>query len=118
MGGVKNFARFFSKCNWTINVQNLGAYGEDLDGLTKAIREHDPLFDPKGVVEQNKPTAAGACPPYFIYVDHGRREVNMYIRGLNLMHRYDYETLLNNRKGEKVRQSERLLSWLSMEEVT
>lgn len=82
-------------------IMNLGAYGEDLAGLTKAIREHDPLFDPKGVVQQNKPTTAGACPPYFIYVDHGRREVSMYIRGLNLMHRYDYEALLNNRKGEK-----------------
>lgn len=78
-------------------------------GLTKAIKEHDPLFDPKGVVDFQKPRASDACPPYFIYVDHGRKEVSMYFRGLNLMHRQDYVTLLSNRKGEKVRQPERLL---------
>lgn len=52
----------------------------------------------------------GACPPYFIYVDKERQEVSMYIRGLNLMHREDYKVLLNNRRGEKVLQPERLLS--------
>lgn len=83
-------------------MQNLGAYGEDLDGLSKAITEHDPLFDRKGVIDFQKPTAPGACPPYYIYVDHGHKEVSMYIRGLNLMHRQDYIALLNNRRGEKV----------------
>ncbi|KAG0581838.1 hypothetical protein KC19_3G013800 [Ceratodon purpureus] len=82
-------------------ILNLGAYGEDLNGLSKAIKEHDPLFDPKGVVDFQKPTAHGACPPYFIYVDHALKEVSMYIRGLNLMHRQDYISLLNNRRGEK-----------------
>lgn len=82
-------------------ILTLGAYGEDLDGLTKAIKEHDPLFDPKGVVDFQKPTAPGACPPYFILVDHEHKEVSMYIRGLNLIHRPDYVALMNNRRGEK-----------------
>jgi len=84
-----------------------------LAGLTKAIKEHDPLFDPEGVVDFQKPKAAGACPPYFIYVDHNHKEVSMYIRGLNLLRRHDYESLLNNRKGEKVRQPERFLVHLN-----
>ena len=87
---------------WIFNSQTLGAYGEDLDGLSKAIKEHDPLFDVKGVVDFQKPRHPGACPPYFIYVDHGRKEVNMYIRGLNLIHEQDYIALMNNRRDEKV----------------
>jgi len=59
------------------------------------------MFDPKQVLDFKHPKEAGACPPYFIYVDHEHREVSMYIRGLNLIHRQDYVALMNNRKGEK-----------------
>lgn len=82
-------------------IMNLGAYGNDKKGLTKDINEHDPSFEPNGVVDFQRPSMPGACPPYFIYVDKERQEVSMYIRGLNLMHREDYKVLLNNRRGEK-----------------
>lgn len=84
-------------------MQVLGAYGNDMDHLIKPIREHEPQFDSKWVVDLQSPNAAGACPPYFIYVDHENKEVSMYIRGLNLLHRRDYVVLFKNRKGEKVR---------------
>ena len=113
--GFVNFVAFYRAMFTEVDrwLQALGAYGEDLDGLTKAIKEHDPLFDPKGVVDFQKPTAPGACPPYFILVDHEHKEVSMYIRGLNLIHRPDYVALMNNRRGEKVRQPERLLGHLN-----
>ncbi|XP_024356849.1 uncharacterized protein [Physcomitrium patens] len=82
-------------------VRILGAYGNDIDGLIKPIREHEPQFDSRFVVDLQSPKAPRACPPYFIYVDHRYKEVSMYIRGLNLLHRRDYVVLLKNRKGEK-----------------
>ena len=86
----------------TLLFQTLGAYGKDLEALAKDIQEHDPMFDPKQVLDFKHPKEPGACPPYFIYVDHEHREVSMYIRGLNLIHRQDYVALMNNRMGEKV----------------
>lgn len=91
-----------SFCNLSACLQNLGAYGNDMKGLTKPIRKHEPQFDSKGVVDLQCPTDVGACPPYFIYVDHEYKEVSMYIRGLNLLHRRDYVVLFKNRKGDKV----------------
>jgi hypothetical protein len=82
-------------------IRNLGAYGNDMKGLTKPIRKHELHFDSKGVVDLQCPTDVGACPPYFIYVDHEYKEVSMYIRGLNLLHRRDYVVLFKNRKGDK-----------------
>lgn len=73
-----------------------------MDELVKPIRKHEPHFDCKGVVDLQQPTGAGECPPYFVYVDHEYKEVAVYIRGLNLLHRRDYVALMNNRKGEEV----------------
>jgi hypothetical protein len=73
-----------------------------MDELVKPIRKHEPHFDYKGVVDLQQPTGAGECPPYFVYVDHEYKEVAVYIRGLNLLHRRDYVALMNNRKGEEV----------------
>ncbi len=83
-------------------IQVLGAYGTDMDSLEKAIKEHDPSFNAQNVVAFEHPSEPGGCPPYFVHVDHERKEVGMYIRGLNLLHHQDYITLMNNRKGEKV----------------
>ncbi|CAK9217364.1 unnamed protein product [Sphagnum troendelagicum] len=85
--------------NW--EQQILGAYAKNLEELTKLIREHHPTFDPHGVVEFQHPQEHGACPPYFIYLSHERKELAMYIRGLQLLHRQDYVTLMNNRKDEQ-----------------
>ncbi|CAM6007345.1 unnamed protein product [Sphagnum balticum] len=85
--------------NW--EQQILGAYAKNLEELTKLIREHHPTFDPHGVVEFQQPQEHGACPPYFIYLSHERKELAMYIRGLQLLHRRDYVTLMNNRKDEQ-----------------
>ncbi|CAK9215057.1 unnamed protein product [Sphagnum troendelagicum] len=79
----------------------LGAYAKNLEELTKLIREHHPTFDPHGVVEFQHPQEHGACPPYFIYLSHERKELAMYIRGLQLLHRQDYVTLMNNQKDEQ-----------------
>lgn len=95
--------RVFPMYNVNASLQILGAYGNDIDGLIKPIREHEPQFDSRFVVDLQSPKAPRACPPYFIYVDHRYKEVSMYIRGLNLLHRRDYVVLLKNRKGEKVR---------------
>ncbi|KAH9570759.1 hypothetical protein CY35_02G057900 [Sphagnum magellanicum] len=85
--------------NW--EQQILGAYAKNLEELTKLIREHHPTFDPHGVVEFQHPQERGACPPYFIYLSHERKELALYIRGLQLLHRQDYVTLMNNRKDEQ-----------------
>ncbi|XP_073385649.1 uncharacterized protein [Physcomitrium patens] len=92
---------FFNVQSLNASLQILGAYGNDIDGLIKPIREHEPQFDSRFVVDLHRPKAPRACPPYFIYVDHRYKEVSMYIRGLNLLHRRDYVVLLKNRKGEK-----------------
>lgn len=84
-------------------IQVLGAYAKDLKGLTKDIQGQYPKFQPDGVVAFEHPKGkAGMCPPYFIHVDHVRKEVGMYIRGLKLVSRTDYVALLANRKGEQV----------------
>ena len=96
----------------SICVQVLGAYGNDINSLLKPIRAHEPLFDSKFVVDLQSPKVSSACPPYFIYIDHENKEVSMYIRGLNLLHRRDYVELFKNRKGEKVRIFGELLKFL------
>jgi hypothetical protein len=72
-----------------------------MGSLEKAIKEHDPSFNAQNVVAFEHLLEPGGCPPYFVHVDHERKEVGMYIRGLNLLHRQDYITLMNNQKGEK-----------------
>lgn len=86
-----------------------------MKSLIEPIRVHEPQFDSKWVVDLQSPKATGACPPYFIYLDHDNKEVSMYIRGLNLLHRRDYVVLFNNRKGEKVRSLQNLFLRFSEE---
>ncbi|KAI5071035.1 hypothetical protein GOP47_0013286 [Adiantum capillus-veneris] len=79
----------------------LGAYGKNIDDLEREIKEHIPSFDKGCIVKFDHPNSRGSCPPYFICVDHQRREIGMYIRGLNLLHRHDYVCLMSNRRGEQ-----------------
>lgn len=81
----------------------LGAYGSDIDDLEKLIKEQQPTFSKKIVVRFDHPSVKdGHCPPFFISMDDDRREVALYMRGLNLLHKDDYVALMSNRKSEKV----------------
>lgn len=87
-----------------IHVQVLGAYVSKIEQLASAVKPHDPSFTKEMVLVFDHPPVRqeGACPPYFIAMDHERKEVAMYIRGLHLGHRRDYGTLMSDKKGEQV----------------
>ncbi|MCO5585830.1 hypothetical protein L7F22_039763 [Adiantum nelumboides] len=79
----------------------LGAYGKTIDDLEKEIKKQNPSFDKGCILKFDHPKSRGACPPYFICVDQRRQEIGMYIRGLNLLHRQDYASLMSSRKDEQ-----------------
>ncbi|CAM6088877.1 unnamed protein product [Calypogeia fissa] len=78
----------------------LGAYGTDMDELEKLIKELDSKFSKHSVVKSD-PVGHDMCPPHFINRDDERREVALYMRGLNLLHKADYVALMSNRKHEQ-----------------
>eukprot|EP00271_Cylindrocystis_brebissonii_P012844 TRINITY_DN32357_c0_g1_i1.p1 TRINITY_DN32357_c0_g1~~TRINITY_DN32357_c0_g1_i1.p1 ORF type:complete len:390 (+),score=78.01 TRINITY_DN32357_c0_g1_i1:837-2006(+) len=84
----------------------LGAYAVKVDDLVVVVRGFEPDFQKDLVVTlvRPPPSAAleGAPPPFYLCLDHKRREVALYIRGLNLGQTSDYKLLMGNRAGEQL----------------